>query len=238
MSQETKKNLTAMRLIPKSICQRFSMLTDIYFKMKYGFQPPIHGSDLVGYEVILDFIKQHELLKVDGDFVEIGTFLGGGAYKLAKFLEKNYSLKKLYVIDIFDYDSDWSINTAGMAMADIYRDLLKKFRGKSQWDIFSDITKDCHNICCLVGDSKKIEIPSSRLSFGFIDGNHNPEYIENDFFLIWDKLTSGGAVAFHDYEWDLPQTTSKIKELINRFRPEIQNTCHNTDHHILFILKR
>lgn len=221
------------RIIPKFILQILLPLlnttSDIFFQVKYGFWPPIRGSDLVGYEILLDFIKQHHLLDLGGDVVEIGTFLGGGANKLAKFLERERSSKILYVIDIFDPNFDWTLNTSGIAMANIYNDLLTKFNERSQQDVFLDINRDCTNIECLIGDSKEIEIPSNQFCFGFIDGNHNPEYVESDFYLIWNKLVSRGAIAFHDYEWDLPQTTAKINELVGRHVPEIQNIYHNKD---------
>jgi len=111
-------------------------------------------------------------------------------------------------------------------MANIYNDLLNRFNGRSQFDVFSKINKCNTNISCLIGDSKKIEIPCNQLCFGFIDGNHSPDYVENDFYLIWNKLSSHGAVAFHDYEWDLPQTTGKIKQLVSRHASEIQDSYH------------
>lgn len=244
MSQlvERSGSTKANKLLSKYFVRRLSLISDaaldIKFRIKYGFQPPMRGTDLVGYEVILDFVKQHQLLHVEGDVVEIGTFLGGGAFKLAKFLEKNNSKKKLFVIDIFNPNFDWTVNANGKTMANLYLNLLKRFQGKSQWEVFSEVTNNCMNIHCLKDDSKKIEIPSTRLCFGFIDGNHSSEYVENDFYLIWAKLTSLGAVAFHDYEWDLPQTTAKIKELVNKHELEIRNTYHNEDSHILFVVKK
>jgi hypothetical protein len=38
--------------------------------------PP--GTDWVGYESLIAFVEQNNLLCLDGDFAEIGTFLGGG----------------------------------------------------------------------------------------------------------------------------------------------------------------
>ena len=58
------------------------------------------GTDWVGYETLIHFIRTNKILSLEGDLVEIGTFLGGGAYVLSKFLEKAKSSKKLYVIDI------------------------------------------------------------------------------------------------------------------------------------------
>lgn len=232
----SKKLIT--RFLEGSHNQLLDAALAVKFRMKYGFQPPIRGSDLVGYEIILDFIRQCQLSDVEGDVVEIGSFLGGGTYKLAKFFEKNGSQKKIFAVDIFDPNFDVTENSDGKAMSTLYSELLKKFRGRSQWEIFSEVIKECKNIHCLKGDSKEIDIPSSRLCLGFIDGNHNPEYVENDFYLIWNKLASRGAVGFHDYEWDLPQTTAKIKDLVNRHGSEIRKVHLNKDAHALFVLKR
>lgn len=201
-------------------------------------RPATVSTDLVGYETLIDFIHSHSILSVDGDLVEVGTFLGGGAYKLSKFLEKERSSKKLYVIDIFDPTFDWTKNTDGNAMATLYLDTLKAYRGKTQWEVFLKVTKGCNNIVPLKGDSKNIEIPSKSLCFGFIDGCHDPEWVENDFYLIWNRLSPNGAVAFHDYEWDLPQTTAKINELLNRHAPAIDTTSHDKNKHVLFVVKK
>ena len=76
------------------------------------------------------------------------------------------------------------------------------------------------------------------MSFGCIDGNHDPEYVENDFYLIWNKLTSEGIVAFHDYDVYLPQTTAKINELVKKHYSNFQETSHHRNKHILFVIKK
>lgn len=201
--------------------------------------PPAETStDLVGYETLVEFIQSNNVLSADGDFVEIGTFLGGGAYKLSKFLQNSKSSKQLYVLDIFDPGFDATTNLGGNSMASLYSNVLKSYRGKTQWQIFSEVTRDCKNIIVIKADSKKTQIPSKSLCFCFIDGNHDPEYVQNDFYLIWNKLSAGGTVAFHDYEWDLPQTTAKINELINRHASEIDRVSHDKNKHILFVVKR
>ncbi len=170
--------------------------------------------------------------------VEIGTFLGGGAYKLSRLLEGTGSSKKLYVLDVFDPNFDWTTNTCGDTMKTLYLNALKNYGGKSQLEIFLEVTKECKNIIVLRDDSKDVKIPTESICFGFVDGNHAPEYVENDFYLIWSKLTPKGAVAFHDYEGDLPEVTAKITELVNRHSLEIQKTHHDKDKNILFIIKK
>lgn len=195
-------------------------------------------ADLVGYETLIEFIKLHGILSVQGDLVEIGAFLGGGTYKLSKFLEGKRSSKKLYVIDIFDPTFDRTVNNDGNEMATLYLNRLKAYGRKTQWNVFLENTKGCKNVFVLKSDSKYVTIPSNNLCFGFIDGNHKPEYVENDFYLVWNKLFSKGVVAFHDYEWDLPQTTIKIEELVSRHFFEIQGTYFDKNKHILFIVKK
>jgi len=199
--------------------------------------PPAH-SDLVGYETLIRYMNKNKTLSVDGDLVEIGTFLGGGAYKLSKFLDKNKCGKILHVVDIFDPDFDVTTATSGLSMSVIYRDILKSFDGKSQWQIFSEVTKGLNNVITLKSDSAQVDLPCKNLCFGFVDGNHDPKYVESDFYLIWNKLSPNGVIAFHDYEFDLPQTTNKIKQLANRHLREIRTTHHDEKKHILFIVKK
>jgi predicted O-methyltransferase YrrM len=207
------------------------------FREKHGIRTP-RGTDWVGYEALIGFIKTNGIMSVDGDAVEIGTFLGGGAYKLAKFLESRSSHKKLFVIDVFDPTFDWTTNTSGNAMNTLYASALKKYKGKSQREIFQEETKECQNITVLAGDSKKSVIPTKSICFAFIDGNHSPDYVESDFYLIWDKLSPGGAIAFHDYDGDLPETTKKINELVNKHRNEIKSTLVINRKKILFLIKK
>ena len=200
-------------------------------------QPP-QGTDWVGYETFLEFIQKNSLMSVAGDFVEIGTFLGGGAYKLSRFLAKQASNKRLYVIDIFDPNFDATQNCNGRPMKSFYAHALGNYKSKSQFEVFSEVTKKCTNITVLPVDSKKAVIPSERLSFCFIDGNHDPEYVRNDFGLVWSKLSPGGAVAFHDYGGDLPQTTAAIKKLVEKHSSAIKKTFEVKRKTLLFIVKK
>lgn len=195
-----------------------SWAKDIRFLMKYGFFPPPRGTDLVGYEILMDEILKHGCMEVEGDFVEIGAFIGGGTYKLSKLLSKHKSQKRIFVIDIFDITADTTTNTSGQAMCEIYASILK---GRNQWEVFCQITKGLQNIFVIKGDSKKVTIPTEKVAFAFIDGNHESSYVINDFFLIWPKLSIGGIVAFDDYGYDLPNVTETINWLLNMHSREI-----------------
>ena len=56
--------------------------------------------DFVGYEVLIDFMKQRALYELEGDIIEIGAYMGRGTAKLARFAQ-TYG-KKVYTIDVFD----------------------------------------------------------------------------------------------------------------------------------------
>ncbi|MEM2001681.1 MAG: class I SAM-dependent methyltransferase [Candidatus Methanomethylicaceae archaeon] len=195
-------------------------MSAIRFRVKYGFFPPPKGTDLVGYEVLLEEIVKYGCMEVEGDFVEIGCFLGGGTYKLSKFLSKRKSQKIIYVIDIFDITADNTQNTSGQVMSEIYASVLK---GRDQWQVFCQVTRGLKNIVVLKGDSKGMSIPTKKVAFAFIDGNHEPSYVINDFYLVWPKLSIGGIVAFDDYGYDLPQVTETIDQLLMKHLDEIED---------------
>ena len=205
--------------IKKIIPVKFKQLAKKYlFIKKYGFPPPPSFTDMSGYELLLDTIIQQKIYQLEGDFVEIGVFLGGGTYKLSKLLEKLGVNKKIYAIDIFNPEFDKTTCTRGESMSELYKRILK---GKNQYEVYKEITKDCKNVVTLVGDSKKITLPCEKVAFAYIDGNHSPEYVKNDFYLVWNKLVSNGIIAFDDYGYDLPQVTKTIHQLIGEQHDKI-----------------
>jgi len=184
---------------------------DIRFRVRYGFRRPPYGTDLIGYELVLDFLSETSIFELDGDLVEIGAFLGGGTYKLAKYAALRSPEKKLYTIDVFDPKMDGTLNISGDAMSDLY---LRSLRGRTQWDVFHDITRNLNNLTVIKGDSAAVDLPCANVCFALIDGNHDPWYVKNDFYLVWHNLVPGGAVAFDDYGYDLPDVTATINKLI------------------------
>lgn len=194
--------------------------------------PPI-WSDLVGYESLLNIVKKYCVFKLDGDVVEIGSFLGGGTAKLAKFFLK-YS-KKIYAIDVFDSSFDSTVNLNGHSMASLYK---RHLGSSNQWEVFKKITKNYPNIVVIKGDSKKVSITADKLCFSFIDGCHDPDYVKNDFYLVWDKTVSNGIVGFHDYTGDLPQTTGAIASLIEAHKDQIKRLVKIEKKWVLLMFKK
>jgi len=190
--------------------------------------------DLVGYETLLEFIEKHELYKLEGDILEIGAFLGGGTAKLAKFAMKHN--KKVYTVDIFDPKVDTTQNLHGLSMSQIYSLILQ---GKRQRDIFNKVVQGYDNVEVISKDSKKLKFPEDqKFCFSFIDGNHSPEYVKNDFMIAWEHTTPGGGVGFHDYEGDIPETTEAINEIIKDHENEIEVMEKVKEKWVLLLLKR
>ncbi|TET12929.1 MAG: class I SAM-dependent methyltransferase [Dehalococcoidia bacterium] len=196
--------------------------------------PEAAANDFVGYEVLIDFMEERALHELEGDIIEIGAFLGGGTAKLARFAQ-NYG-KKVFAIDIFDPGCDSTRDLGGTRMCDIYEAFLQ---GRSQLEVYRETTRGFDNIITLDKDSKEVEFPREQsFIFGFIDGNHQPEYVRNDFHLVWRNLVPGGSVGFHDYGFDLPEVTEAVDGLIGEHRDEISEVHEIKDKHILLLIKK
>jgi SAM-dependent methyltransferase len=196
--------------------------------------PEAAANDFVGYEVLIDFMEERALHELEGDIIEIGAFVGGGTAKLARFAQE-YG-KKVFAIDIFDPRCDSTQDLSGTRMCDIYEAWLQ---GRSQLEVYRETTRDFHNIITLDKDSKEVEFPrEQRFIFGFIDGNHQPEYVRNDFHLVWRNLVPGGSVGFHDYGFDMPEVTEAVDGLVGGHKDEISEVHEIKDKHIVLVTKK
>lgn len=205
------------------------------FISKYKFLPPPAFTDMSGYELLLDTIIDRKIYQLEGDFVEIGTFIGGGIYKLSKLLQRLKIEKKIYVIDTFSLSrSDHTLEQWSGTLK-LHKKIMEE---KKQYEVYKKITKNCKNIITLIGDSKKIILPCEKISFAYIDGNHSHDYVKNDFYLIWDKLVSNGIVAFHDYNFNQPGTIEAIHELIGEQSSKILKIWINDLKSTVFIQKK
>ncbi|MDQ5807052.1 MAG: glycosyltransferase [Actinomycetota bacterium] len=187
------------------------------FLRRYGFLPPPEWASLTPFEHILDVIREHRLAE-KGDFVEIGAFVGGGTYQLARLLQREAPGRKVVAIDVFAPAEDTTATTAGVAMADIYDAVL---RDGDQRELYDAVLAGCGNVETVVGDSASVDIPTDAIAFAHVDGNHSAEYVRNDFEKVWAKTVPGGVVAFDDYGHDLPQVTDTVDRLREEHADEI-----------------
>lgn len=203
------------------------------FRRRYGYTAPPSWSDLAGYEPILDVIVEKGLHRLDADFLEIGVFLGGGTYKLSNLLRVHAPGRRVVAIDVFDLGFDQTACTDGAKMSEIYNEHLQGHDGTSQREIFGRVTAGCQNIDVIAGDSAQVTVPTDRLAFSFIDGNHASDYVRNDFTIAWERTVPAGVVAFHDYGTVLPGVTHTVNALIGEHATEIARVwCTDT---IIFI---
>ena len=174
--------------------------------------------DFVGYEVLIDFVKQQALHNLEGDIIEIGVYMGRGTAKLAKFARK-YG-KMVFAIDVFDPSLDNTISKSGIKASNVYEAFLQ---GRSMLKAYQESIRGFNNIVTIREDSKKISfLEEQRFVFGFIDGCHQQSYVENDFYVIWPHLVSGGVLGFHDYKFDdWPEVTKAVDRLMRAHKGEI-----------------
>jgi predicted O-methyltransferase YrrM len=175
--------------------------------------------DFVGYEVLIDFVQQRALCKLDGDMVEIGAYMGRGTAKLAGFAQR-YG-KKVYAVDVFDPRLDNTLSKSGVRAGDVYEAFL---RGRTMLEAYWQSTRGFDNIVTMREDSRKVRFSrEQRFMFGFIDGCHQQSYVENDFHLIWPHLVPGGALVLHDYKFDdWPEVTIAADKLMRAHGREIR----------------
>ena len=191
---------------------------------------------LVDYRLLVKFLKENKVLSNKGELIEIGSFLGGDTKILAQYANKFE--KKVYAIDVFNINFDKTINLSGNKMSDLYS---IHFGGmpENQWEIFENNISDLKNIIVIKEDSKKVILPSNtQFCFGFIDGNHDSTYVYSDFNLIWSNLISEGALAFHDYNGDLPNVTDSINEIVLKYNDEIKKIDFIPDQFIIILTKK
>ena len=128
--------------------------------------------------------------------------------------------KKVYAIDVFDPSLDKTMSRSGIKAGDVYEAFLE---GRSMLEAYQESTRDFGNIITIREDSKKVSFPEEQnFIFGFVDGCHQQAYVENDFYVIWPHLVSGGVVGFHDYKFDdWPEVTKAADKLIHKHKREI-----------------
>ncbi|NQT74459.1 MAG: class I SAM-dependent methyltransferase [Chloroflexi bacterium] len=182
--------------------------------MKPQNSPP----DFVGYGNLVNFMEERSLYALEGDIIEIGAFMGGGTVKLAEFAGKHG--KTVHVVDIFEPSLDQTMSVSGMSACDVYEAFLE---GHSMWEVYQEATRQYDNVITVREDSKKVSFDEKqKFVFGFVDGCHEESYVNNDFYVIWPHLVSGGVLGFHDFEYDdWPEVTRAAKKIIEKHKDEI-----------------
>lgn len=146
------------------------------------------------YHIIYDICTSIEHENIT--YLEIGTFAGGSA----SLISSHPKVKKVISIDL-GYPIDKSIP-------------------------IENVSKFKHNECeyfYIQGDStnqetiSKLKSISTKIDILLIDGNHNYDWVINDFNNYCDFVKKGGYIIFDDYKDEKysPEVRIAVDELIN-----------------------
>lgn len=153
---------------------------------------------------LLDALKRD----VDGDVVEFGCYIGETSKYLKKCLLEWHSTKKLWVYDSFE----------GLPPLGTYEEGTGWTEGgfKTTEDILINnfLTNGIEPPKVVKGWFNKIEnkdLPN-KVCFAFLDGDFY-ESIYSSLEKIYDRVSEGGYIFFHDYERpDLPGVKAAIED--------------------------
>jgi len=176
------------------------------YKIEGGMNTPEQVEKLV--ESLLTVINKN----IEGDVVEFGCYVGESSKYLMKTLIETNSDKKLFVYDSFEglpdlskweENSGWKPRTL-KTTEDV---LINNF---IQNDIpIPFIHKDWFK------DIPHYKIPQ-KICFAFLDGDFY-DSIYDSLEKIFDKVSDGGHILFHDYERnDLPGVRAAIEDFLSK----------------------
>ena len=157
---------------------------------------------LIGLSKVVDF-------NVDGDIVELGCNVGESSKYLRAGLNRFKSDKKLWVYDSFEGlpdKSQWEEGTPWKpgTLKTTEDVLIENFRSNKL------ISPD-RIVKCWFKNIKEEDLPS-KISFAFLDGDFY-DSIFDSLEKIYDKVSDGGYIFFHDYERpDLPGVKKAIED--------------------------
>jgi hypothetical protein len=121
--------------------------------------------DWVGYESLIKVCIKERTMELPGVIIEIGSFVGGGTRKLAKYALQ--FKKRVYAIDIFKSSADLTACEKGIRMVDLYANYLQKL-GLTMFEAYWFNVNKYPNVITIPKDSKKIKFPiKSTVLFWF-----------------------------------------------------------------------
>ncbi|HLI11136.1 MAG TPA: class I SAM-dependent methyltransferase [Alphaproteobacteria bacterium] len=130
-------------------------------------------------------------LRLEGDFVEAGTYRGHSAKMICDYVDFNTSGKAFYLYDLFEHDDAMPHHGMPAHGKDLYGKVVGRFAGYP----------GVHVVKGRVPDSFEGQEPE-RIAFLHVDLNNTEAELGvlNRFF---DRVVPGGIVIFDDYGWAL-----------------------------------
>lgn len=167
-------------------------------------------------EVKVVLAELEKSLKVVGDVVELGCYMGDTSLLMGKMLKQKKSEKQLWLYDSFEglpektaQDSsslgeNFKLGELKATKAEVMRKFMKSglLRPivKKAWFDDLDVATD---------------LPK-KISFALLDGDYY-ESLKTSFALVRDKMTEGAIIAVHDYQNEaLPGAAKAVDEFCAR----------------------
>lgn len=199
-----------------------------YSNNSYWRQFQVLSGDIPGWsppeELLALFTLALSTSKLDGDFLEIGSWCGRSAIALA-MAGKLMGVSGIYCIDLFPEKTDWFCNEDGTYSFSVNIDETKydAFREQTIWeapyknDILPVYDKYNGILDAFKHTISKYQFESLvkpfkgdlrlflstvhkdfKLRMAFIDGDHGYGAVSNDIKLVDKYLVSGGWICFDD----------------------------------------
>lgn len=143
-----------------------------------------------------------------GRVVEIGSWMGSSSEQLAQGIQKYCPDTMLYCIDPFD--NEYFKKTPGLQKKikkTGVEDVLGYFQNRMKpykYELLMETSIDA---------ALNFETMELQVSFVFIDGNHDYDYVRQDIEIWWGKIVDGGIMCGHDYgkgKWGVKKAVDEI----------------------------
>jgi len=155
-----------------------------------------------------------EALKLDGDFVECGTFKGDFAWMLTRCVDYPQKNKRFFLYDSFEglsdelvREDDYKFNPNYKDIANksyrepgIYESVVNRFSSNASVTITKGFLPGTLNECC-----------PKKISFLHMDLN-SPEAERQTLEKLWDRIVEGGFIVFDDYGWVFFERQKEVED--------------------------
>ena len=156
----------------------------------------------------------------DGNFIEIGCWMGKSTCILAGGMADSNKTGKILCIDPFTLEDTPEQIAYHRRVVGHMTGTFNQFIGNAKAQGFYE-----RIVPVAAFSAAAFSVIQTSATFAFIDGAHDYENAKRDFELIFPALAAGSCVAFHDVGTpqfpDLPKLMSELKE-----RPDIEYVTH------------
>ncbi|MFJ1756733.1 class I SAM-dependent methyltransferase [Kitasatospora sp. NPDC088134] len=143
-------------------------------------------------EAFTHLLSSQNAAGIDGDLLELGTYLGRSAILLGSYLRPGQTFT---VCDLFDLDAPDDSNSAEMSMS--YRETLTRRAFERNYLAFHpELPVVVQAPTSVLADGR---IPAGSCRFVHVDASHLYEHVIGDIKVARDALAPGGVVALDDY---------------------------------------